>query len=89
MSYPGKPIMDPLTLNHPGDDPAIFATSAETPQVLLEHYLKSLRLPTFGREYDAGNTTRSRSNAPRKALTIRASCCACVNWKSSNANKRR
>ena len=52
MSYPSKPIMDPLTLNHPGDDPAIFATSAETPQVLLEHYLKSLRLLTFGREYD-------------------------------------
>lgn len=26
--------------------------AVETPQVLLEHYLKSLRLPTFSREYD-------------------------------------
>ena len=24
----------------------------ETPQVLLEHYLKALRLPTFLREYN-------------------------------------
>ena len=24
----------------------------ETPQVLLEHHLKALRLPTFLREYD-------------------------------------
>ena len=24
----------------------------ETPQVLLDHYLKTLRLPTFLREYD-------------------------------------
>jgi hypothetical protein len=26
--------------------------TAETPQVLLEHHLKMLRLPTFLREYD-------------------------------------
>jgi DNA replication protein DnaC len=44
--------MDPLTMNNSVDAPAIFAPTAETPQVLLEHYLKSLRLPTFGREYD-------------------------------------
>ena len=28
------------------------ATQIPSPQVLLEHYLKLLRLPTFGREYD-------------------------------------
>ncbi len=28
------------------------ATQVPAPQVLLEHYLKLLRLPTFGREYD-------------------------------------
>lgn len=35
-------------------DAATQVPSAEvpTPQVLLEHYLKLLRLPTFGREYD-------------------------------------
>ena len=27
-------------------------TTADTPQVLLEHHLKQLRLPTFLREYD-------------------------------------
>ena len=26
--------------------------TADTPQLLLEHYLKQLRLPTFLREYD-------------------------------------
>ena len=26
--------------------------TADTPQVLLEHHLKQLRLPTFLREYD-------------------------------------
>jgi DNA replication protein DnaC len=44
--------MDPLTMNNSVDDSTIFAPTAETPQVLLEHYLKTLRLPTFGREYD-------------------------------------
>lgn len=52
MSAPTSPVMDPLTMNNSVDAPAIFAPAAETPQVLLEHYLKSLRLPTFGREYD-------------------------------------
>ena len=28
------------------------ATTADTPQVLLEHHLKALRLPTMLREYD-------------------------------------
>lgn len=35
-------------------DPMVQAASPEipSPQVLLQHYLKLLRLPTFGREYD-------------------------------------
>ena len=33
-------------------DLANVAATAETPQVLLEHHLKQLRLPTFLREYD-------------------------------------
>lgn len=33
-------------------DVANVAATADTPQVLLEHHLKQLRLPTFLREYD-------------------------------------
>ncbi len=33
-------------------DAAPVAATVETPQVLLEHHLKQLRLPTFLREYD-------------------------------------
>jgi DNA replication protein DnaC len=36
-------------------NPPLISTSEtphNTPQVLLEHYLKTLRLPTFGREFD-------------------------------------
>lgn len=34
------------------NDAANVAATVETPQVLLEHHLKQLRLPTFLREYD-------------------------------------
>ena len=37
---------NPLNEPQPAEQPV------ETPQVLLEHYLKSLRLPSFSREYD-------------------------------------
>ena len=33
-------------------DTANVAATVDTPQVLLEHHLKQLRLPTFLREYD-------------------------------------
>lgn len=33
-------------------EPSLESQPQSTPQVLLEHYLKTLRLPTFGREYD-------------------------------------
>jgi hypothetical protein len=44
----------------------------ETPQVLLDHHLKALRLPTFLREYD-----KVRSSVPpRESITL-ATCCGC------------
>ena len=45
--------------------------TADTPQVLLEHHLKALRLPTMLREYDKV----ARQCAVEKA-TFRATCCA-------------
>ena len=33
---------------------------SDSPQVLLAHHLKALRLPTFLREYEAGDVTESR-----------------------------
>ena len=41
----------------------------DTPQVLLAHHLKTLKLPTFLREY-----TRSPGSAPRKASITSATC---------------
>jgi hypothetical protein len=49
---------------------------SDTPQLLLVHYLKALRLPTFLREYD-----NSPSNAPPRTSTILAICCV---WPNSN-----
>ena len=49
---------------------------ADTPQVLLEHHLKALRLPTFLREYRGESTTRWRGSAPPRMWIIRATCCA-------------
>src|SRR4028119_1798607 len=44
----------------------------ETPQVLLDHYLKTLRLPRFSREYDkvAGQCAQERSDYPRYLLRL-------------------
>jgi hypothetical protein len=42
----------------------------DTPQVLLEHHLKQLRLPT-----SCASTTKWRDSAPPRAWTIRATCC--------------
>ena len=49
---------------------------SDTPQLLLVHHLKALRLPTFLREYD-----KIASNAPPRASTTRVTCCA---WPNSN-----
>ena len=43
---------------------------SDTPQVLLAHYLKALRLPTFLREYD-----KVARQCAAEASTIPASCC--------------
>jgi hypothetical protein len=47
----------------------------DTPQVLLAHHLKALKLPTFLRE-----TTSWHANAPPRAPTIRAICCDWPSW---------
>ena len=49
---------------------------SDTPQLLLAHHLKALKLPTFLREYD-----KLASNAPPRASTIPAIYCA---WPNSN-----
>ena len=43
---------------------------ADTPQVLLEHYLKVLRLPSFSRDYDkvAGQCAQEGIDHPRYCL---------------------
>ena len=43
----------------------------DTPQVLLEHHLKQLRLPTFLREYD-----KVARQSAAESLTILVTCCA-------------
>ena len=43
----------------------------DTPQVLLNHHLKTLRLPTFLR----ASTTKSRSSVPQGAWIFRVTCC--------------
>jgi hypothetical protein len=47
----------------------------QRPQVLLEHHLKALKLPTF-----LGSTTRRLVSALAKVLAIQTSCCVCQNW---------
>ena len=49
---------------------------SDAPQLLLAHYLKALKLPTFLREYD-----KLAQHVPPRASTIPAICCA---WPNSN-----
>ncbi|MGD0470278.1 MAG: IS21-like element helper ATPase IstB [Terriglobales bacterium] len=48
------------------------ATTADTPQVLLEHHLKALRLPTMLREYDklARTCAQEKSTFPQYLLRL-------------------
>ena len=48
---------------------------SDTPQVLLAHHLKALKLPTFLREYDSWP-----ASAPSTESTIRATCYAWPSW---------
>ena len=57
----------------PGKMPT--GTTGGTPQVLLAHHLKQLKLPTVLREYD-----RSPASAPVTASIIPAICFASSNW---------
>jgi hypothetical protein len=47
-------------------------TTADTPQVLLEHHLKALRLPTMLREYDklARTCAVEKANFPNYLLRL-------------------
>ena len=49
--------------------------TTDTPQVLLEHHLSALRLPTILREYD-----KVAQQCAAEASTTRDSCCASQNW---------
>jgi DNA replication protein DnaC len=53
-------------------EPALPQEPQDTPQVLLEHYLKVLRLPSFGREYDkvAVQCAREGVDHPRYLLRL-------------------
>jgi hypothetical protein len=48
----------------------------DTPQVLLEHYLKQLRLPTMVREY-----RNWPSSVPKRQPPSNSFCCDWWNWK--------
>ena len=50
--------------------------TAAPPQVLLEHHLKALKLPTFLREYEK---VARRMRRPRASIT-RDICCGWPNW---------
>ena len=49
---------------------------SDTPQLLLAHHLKALRLPTILREYD-----KIAQQCAAEVSTTRVTCCA---WSSSN-----
>ncbi len=49
---------------------------SDTPQVLLAHHLKALKLPTFLREYDK----LARQCATARAPTTCATCSAWPSW---------
>lgn len=48
--------------------------TADTPQVLLEHHLKALRLPTFLGEYE------KHANAPPPGSITRVICYGWPSW---------
>lgn len=50
----------------------VAGVPVETPQVLLDYYLKTLRLPSFSREYDkvAGQCAQERVDYPRYLLRL-------------------
>ena len=56
------------------------ATTADTPQVLLEHHLKALRLPTMLREYDKLARTCAQEKADFPTI-----CCDSPSWSCSIA----
>ena len=54
------------------NDPSNIAThTSDTPQLLLEHHLKELRLPTILREYD-----KVARQCAVEQVDLLATCCA-------------
>ena len=49
---------------------------SETPQILLAHHLKKLKLPTFLREHEK----MARLSVPQRTWTTRATSCAWPSW---------
>ncbi len=66
--------MMPSTTRRDGDEPGaqMPLPQVPSPQVLLDHYLKLLRLPTFGREYDkvARQCAQDAVDHPRYLLRL-------------------
>ncbi len=48
---------------------------SETPQILLAHHLKKLKLPTFLREHE-----KIAPSVPQRTWTTRDFCCAWPSW---------
>ena len=63
---PGPPVVSSVVSSEES------ALPQDTPQVLLEHYLKVLRLPSFGREYDkvAVQCAQEGADHPRYLLRL-------------------
>ena len=67
---------DHLALGLPETAGGRSSVMSDTPQVLLAHHLKALRLPTFLREYDK----LARQCAAEASIT-RATCCVWPSWR--------
>lgn len=67
MNHPTEPTVTPTSI-----DLTIPLVDVQVPQVLLEYYLKSLRLPTFNREYDkvAAQCAQQGVDHPRFLLRL-------------------
>jgi len=48
---------------------------SDTPQLLLQHHLKKLRLPTFNSEHASWP-----GSAPPRARTMSSICCGFASW---------
>jgi hypothetical protein len=61
-----------------------MSPTTATPQILLAHHLKQLRLPTILREYD-----RSPRPVPARVSITHVICCAWSSWSCWNGSSGR